>query len=154
MMNLSLKREEFLNNLHLSNPYHMFKVETISTLEIIKDDIEHLIDRFNKEYTWDDMFTFEDTIKRVKNENLIYILYKDEFPIGYCFLRKDGYIYNVFVSKEKKRTNKIPMEFIGDVINDIFNINELDYLFSECEEWNTSAQIIFLKNNFKVTVDE
>jgi len=150
MIKFNLKREDFLNNSPLQDNFHSFKVETPNTLKLIKEDIEYLISEINIEYKDDLEFHFDHIVDCVKNENLIYILYKEEFPIGYCFLNSSVFFFDTFISKKNKYTSEVPTQFICDVVYDVFQNEELSTLYVECEDEDLYTQTMFIKNGFKV----
>ncbi len=132
-----------------------FVVSKIDSLEIFEDgfktSMQTLIEYFNSEYKWDEMFSIEDVVKRLNDGNTLFILWSKESPLGYVFFKEidsdTTFLYNFYVTKVLDRSKTLPIKFINIVCREMFQkYNEIEL---ECEEWNIAAQKVFEINDFK-----
>jgi len=117
------------------------------------EDIEKLINYFNQEYKWDDMFNIEDVKERIYKNHLFYLLYLDKNPIGYFFIEpaidnRSAYLYNLYVTNVTTRPDLSPVWFVNNSLKMIFARGIFEEIECKCEIWNKSAQEVFIKNNF------
>jgi hypothetical protein len=75
MVQYQLNKENYIKEKQL----HIERLElnNILTLEYFTPNIQFLIDSFNKEYRWDDMFDISEVENRIKNDHTLFILYYD-----------------------------------------------------------------------------
>lgn len=113
--------------------------------------MQTLIDCFNSEYKWDDMFSVDDVVDRLNNGHTLFILWQNGNPMGYVFFKEIGedviFLYNFYVTKVYYRDKSLPIKFINEVCRDMFK--KYKHIELECEDWNTAAQRIFETNDFK-----
>ena len=119
--------------------------------DLAKDSMKTLIESFNDEYKWDDMFSYEDIIGRLESNHSLFILFFNRYPIGYVFFRElnstTTFLYNLYVSRKIDRDNSIPLLFVNRVCSEMFDV--YDEIELECEDWNTAAQKLFESSTFK-----
>lgn len=127
-----------------------FNIKRIDNLELFIEncnDIVYLIDCFNSEYNWDCMFNIEDVEERVKNEEILFLLYYKSYPAGYVFFKELEknicFGYNLYVTKKIKKPNHSAYWFYNNVTEII--LNEYDKIKVQVEEWNY-AIIDIIKN--------
>lgn len=113
--------------------------------------MQTLIDYFNSEYKWDEMFSIDDVIKRLDDGHILFILFSKSNPLGYTFFKEidsnTTFLYNFYVTKVLNRSKELPIKFTNVVCKEMFE--KYDYIELECEEWNTAAQKVFESNYFK-----
>ena len=118
--------------------------------DLLSDDIKKLIYFFNEEYSWDDMFTFDDVQTRISKGHHLFILYYGHKAIGYVFYEPkendEFYLYNLYVTNCYERPSFSPQWFINK------SINLLPKGFLKitcvCEDWHTAAHNVFTQNGF------
>ena len=119
--------------------------------DLAKDSMKTLIESFNEEYKWDDMFSYEDIIGRLESNHSLFILFFNRQPIGYVFFRElnstTTFLYNLYVSRKIDRDNSVPLLFVNRVCSEMFDV--YDEIELECEDWNTAAQKLFESSTFK-----
>lgn len=119
--------------------------------DLAKDSMKALIESFNEEYKWDDMFSYEDIIGRLESNHSLFILFFNKQPIGYVFFREldstTTFLYNLYVSRKIDRDNSVPLLFVNRVCAEMFDV--YDDIELECEDWNTAAQKLFESSTFK-----
>lgn len=113
-------------------------VSNIDELNLVIDDVDKLINQFNSEYEWDNMFTINDVVNRVLENEKLFILYYKKIAIGYVFFKKtfyDSYFgYNLYVSKKIKRPKYAAYWFYNNVTNIMLEYsNKIEV---EVDEWN------------------
>lgn len=113
--------------------------------------MQTLIDCFNSEYKWDDMFSVDDVVDRLNNGHTLFILWQNGNPMGYVFFKEIEedvtFLYNFYVTKVYYRDKTLPIKFVNEVCRDMFKV--YNHIELECEDWNTVAQRIFETNDFK-----
>lgn len=113
--------------------------------------MQTLIDCFNSEYKWDDMFSVDDVVDRLNNGHTLFILWQNGNPMGYIFFKEIKedvtFLYNFYVTKVYYRDKTLPIKFVNEVCRDMFKT--YNHIELECEDWNTIAQRIFETNDFK-----
>lgn len=119
----------------------------------LEEDVKILINYFNEEYKWDDMFNVDDVRDRIYKKHSIYVLYLNKQPIGYFFIEpfvkeKSVYLYNLYVTNVIKRPNLSPVWFVNNSIPMIFHNDWCKKITCKCDDWNQAAQNVFIKNNF------
>ena len=101
-------------------------------------DIESIIDLFNSEIDWDDMYSIDDCYKRFNDGCFCFVLYQEEQPIGICWyydIRPNVFAFNGFVSKKKKNQNGISQKFFN-MMNYILYKEGYQTYVAYCDDWN------------------
>jgi hypothetical protein len=146
MINYNLNTEDLDNEKDLGLLYFDATTEDYA-LEYMK----MLIDVFNSEYEWKEMFTIDDVSDRLKSGHVLFLLVLRNLPIGYVWFRKiddnSVYLYNLYVTKLTKRTHFVPLWFVNKVCSEMLKF--YSDIQCECEDWNSHAQTVFLYNGFK-----
>ena len=63
-------------------------VENLDTIEKNINSMKTLIDYFNTEYKWDEMFNISDVYNRINDGHYVFIFYYKEQPVGYRWFKK------------------------------------------------------------------
>jgi hypothetical protein len=125
----SIKKQLHIERLELDN---------ILTLEYFTDNIQFLIDSFNKEHQWDDMFDIEEVKNRIENGHILFILYYDSHPIGYVWFKEledtTCFGYNLYVTKQLHRPKDSAEWFYNKVSGTM--LEKYDNIKVEIEDWN------------------
>lgn len=134
------------------NTFCIGRIDSISNFnDVAKDSMKQLIISFNEEYKWDDMFSYEDIIRRLESNHILFILYFKQSPIGYVFFKEldstTTFLYNLYVSRKIHRDNSVPLLFVNRVCSEMFEV--YDDIKLECEDWNIAAQKLFESLSFK-----
>ena len=132
----------------LSKPLKWFKIHKINSnnwSEKYSSDIESLIKYFNQEYNWDGMFGINDVKVRLDNGDTLFILYQNNFPIGYVFFKEldvnTTFLYNLYITNVVQRSKFASIHFINNVCEEM--LYKYDNIELECEDWHESAQKLF-----------
>ena len=114
------------------------ELDNVIALEYFTPNIRFLIDSFNKEYQWDDMFDIDEVKNRINKGHILFILYYDNQPIGYVWFKElDKNIcfgYNLYVTKQMERPKYSPKWFYNKVSG--IMLKEYDTIKVEIEDWN------------------
>ena len=128
----SIKEQLHIERLELDN---------ILALEYFTDSIQFLIDSFNKEYQWDDMFDIKEVKSRITNGHILFILYYNLKPIGYVWFKEldenTCFGYNLYVTKKIKRPKHAPKWFYNEVSG--IMLQQYDTIKVEIEDWNKAV---------------
>jgi hypothetical protein len=147
MINFELDIDDYLE-IHELN---ILNVSALIESDNISNDIKSLINFFNDEYKWDNMFNFDDVKLRLNDGHYMFILYYDVNPIGYVFYEPKAdnvfYLYNLYVTNKIKRPAYSPMWFVNKSIKLL--PPSVSKIICVSEEWHIAAQNIFKSNNFK-----
>jgi hypothetical protein len=136
MKKYQLNREDYIKEkqLHIER----LELDNMIALEHFTPNIQFLIDSFNKEYQWNDMFNIEEVKNRINNNHILFILYYDKQPIGYVWFKElddtTCFGYNLYVTKEIERPKKSPKWFynkVSGVMLETYNTINV-----EIEDWN------------------
>jgi hypothetical protein len=135
MKHYQLNKENYIEEPDL-NIIHIYNK---NWLESYKDSIQLLIEYFNQEYTWNDMFTLEDAVNRilVDGDNL-FLLFMNTRVIGYVWFKeidsKTTFGYNLYVTKKIKRPKNSAHWFYNKVSG--MMLKHYDTIKVEIEDWN------------------
>lgn len=116
------------------------KIKKISNSISNSDLLEFtkLIDFFNLEYKWPEMFTIQDVNKRIENKETAFLLYYKNTSIGYVWFKKINentcFGYNLYVTKKEKRPAFSPYWFYNNVTD--YMLIDYDTIQVEVNEWN------------------
>lgn len=113
--------------------------------------METLIDYFNREYTWDGMFTINDVLDRLNKGDILFILSYNHMDIGYIWYteidEKTCKSYNLYVTKIINRPNDSAYWFYNRVSK--IMIEKYDKIVCDAEDWNKRVHDIFYQTGFK-----
>ena len=134
MKYISCPQDSFIRTVTLEElGCEYFIINSTKHLNKHLDSIEKLINDFNSYISWDKMFTISDVKDRIKNGEVIIIVYYNSSPVGYIFTNK-GWISNLFISK---LTNKPPKTFLSLTNKAIeYSIEKYNAAAWEAEDWN------------------
>jgi len=150
LKNYQLNRKNFIKQ----KEFHIerLRFDNIITFEYFKPHMQFLIDSFNKEYKWDDMFDINDVEDRIKAGHILFILYYDNNQIGYVWFKEinknDCYLYNLYVTNLIQRPDSSPIWFVNKV--SYVMLEKYEKIKCDCEDWHNSAQNVFISNGFKL----
>jgi hypothetical protein len=135
MKQYQLNKENYIEEPDLS----IIHIYNKTWLESYKDSIQLLIEYFNQEYTWDDMFTLEDAVNRILvNGDNLFLLFMNTRTIGYVWFKeidsKTTFGYNLYVTKQIKRPKNSAHWFYNQVSG--IMLKNYDTIKVEIEDWN------------------
>jgi hypothetical protein len=136
MVQYVLNKENYVKEkeLHIQR----LNIDNIFSFEYYEPQIVSLINYFNKEYDWDDMFDIGEVKNRIITGHILFILYYDKQPIGYVWfkeLNKDTcFGYNLYVTKKIDRPKSAPKWFYNKVSGEM--LNQYNTIKVEIEDWN------------------
>jgi hypothetical protein len=129
-----LNKENYIKEKDL----HIIHVYDKTWSESYKDTIELLINYFNEEYEWKDMFNLNGAVERIKAGENLFLLYVERRAIGYVWFRelnKDTcFGYNLFVTKKVDRPKYAAKWFYNNVSG--LMLNNYQVIKVEIEDWN------------------
>ena len=141
-----LKSPTDINHIQiLTDDLGVVKIDS-NNFDTYKDTIQLSIDKFNSQINWDDMWDLKESKKRISQNQSLYLLLKNELPIGHVWYIGE-YLYNAFVSIERKKGES--QWFIGETIKDRFN-QGYKTITLYTEEWNKNAIGLWEKLGFKI----
>ena len=147
MKNFILHKEDFINQPELTYVH----VNKNTWTDFQKDIMLTLIEHFNKEYTWSQMFDIQEVSYRIEKDEDLFIMFYGDQPIGYVFFKKldekTGYSYNFYVTKLVERPKTASYWFWNKTHG--FMLNKFNMIKCESDDWNTRAHDIFFKTGFK-----
>ena len=136
MVQYVLNKENYVKEkeLHIQR----LNIDNIFSFEYYEPQIVSLINYFNKEYDWDDMFDIGEVKNRIITGHILFILYYDKQPIGYVWfkeLNKDTcFGYNLYVTKKIDRPKSAPKWFYNKVSG--IMLKSYKTIKVEIEDWN------------------
>jgi hypothetical protein len=135
MKHYQLNKENYIEEPDL-NIIHIYNK---TWLESYKDSIQLLIEYFNQEYTWDDMFTLKDAVNRILiNGDNLFLLFMNTRVIGYVWFKeldKDTcFGYNLYVTKKINRPKFAPKWFYNKASG--IMLKNYKTIKVEIEDWN------------------
>ena len=85
MKKYQLSKEDYIKEkeLHIER----LELDNLIAFEYYKPHIQFLINSFNTEYKWDDMFDINDAENRIVNGDTLFILYYDSKESGYVWFK-------------------------------------------------------------------
>ncbi len=141
-----LKSHTNLNNIEIDNDNLSIVKIDLYNFDIYKHLIQLSIDTFNSEIQWDGMWDIDEAHDRVSTNQKLYLLLKNELPIGHVWFIGE-FLYNAFVSN--KRIDGESQWFICKAINDRF-IDGYNTTTLYTEEWNIRAIKFWEKLGFSI----
>jgi len=109
--------------------------------------MKNIIELFNAEYNWDEMFTIEDVLNRINGNHKLYILFFNSKEIGYYWIKEIDdetcFSYNLYVTKKIKRPKNSAVWFISKVFES--NLQKYKKIKLQIESWNHAAIGIHLE---------
>jgi len=145
MIKLKLTPDDFIPLDGKCNVIRITKVNLENNIKLIESSIE----RFNEEIEWDEMYDIEEAIKRIQNNNILYIGINDLEVIGHVWFNAymDGkLLYNLFVRNKIDHKPCTGKEFVSFVIA-TYEINKS--IYCEVDDWNEKSLRLFNKLGFK-----
>lgn len=136
MKKYQLNKENYIKEKQL----HIQRLElnNVIILEYRLPHMQTLIEYFNKEYNWGDMFTIDDVVKRINSGHILFILYYDEQPIGYVWFREIDtntcFGYNLYVTHKVNRPANSADWFYNKVSG--IMLEKYNTIDVEIEDWN------------------
>lgn len=135
MKHYQLNKENYIEEPDL-NIIHIYNK---TWLESYKDSIQLLIEYFNQEYSWDDMFTLEEAVNRILiNGDNLFLLFINTRAIGYVWFKeidtKTTFGYNLYVTKQMDRPVDAPKWFYNKVSG--IMLKNYKTIKVEIEDWN------------------
>jgi Asp-tRNA(Asn)/Glu-tRNA(Gln) amidotransferase B subunit len=135
MKQYQLNKENYIEEPDLS----IIHIYNKTWLESYKDSIQLLIEYFNQEYTWNDMFTLEDAMNRILiNGDNLFLLFMNTRVIGYVWFKeidsKTTFGYNLYVTKKIDRPKSAPKWFYNKVSG--IMLKNYKTIKVEIEDWN------------------
>jgi len=139
MIHYVLNKENYIieKQLHIER----LELNNIIALEYFKPNIQTLIDYFNEEYKWDNMFDINEVENRINNGHIMFILYYDRQPIGYVWFKEidiyNCFGYNLYVTHKIDRPVNSAYWFYNKVSGII--LQQYNTIKVEIEDWNQSV---------------
>jgi hypothetical protein len=112
-----LNKEDYIveKKLHIER----LELDNIIELEYFTPNIQFLIDSFNQEYQWDNMFDISEVENRITNGHILFMLYYEKQAIGYVWFKKlddnTCFGYNLYVTKKVERPKHSSKWFYNEV---------------------------------------
>lgn len=134
MKHYLLNKEDYIEeaDLHIVHIYNKMWSETY------KDSLQLLINYFNEEYKWNEMFTIDDAVNRIQSGDNLFLLYVNNRVIGYVWFKeldKDTcFGYNLYVTKKIARPKYAPKWFYNKVSG--IMLKNYKTIKVEIEDWN------------------
>lgn len=136
MKQYQLNRNQYIKEKQLT--IERLEFENIIAFEYYEPQIVSLINHFNKEYKWDDLFDIDEAKNRIISGHILFILYYDKQPIGYVWFKeldKDNcFGYNLYVTKKVERPTNAPKWFYNKVSG--IMLEKYNTINVEIEDWN------------------
>ena len=136
MKHYQLSRNGYIKEKQLT--IERLEFENIIAFEYYEPNIVYLINYFNKEYKWDDMFDIEEVKNRIVSGHILFILYYVKQPIGYVWFKElddtTCFGYNLYVTKQIDRPPYAPKWFYNKVSGEM--LNQYNTIKVEIEDWN------------------
>lgn len=147
MIKFSINKTNYLYKFDLK----IVEINSLSTFEEYKQQVQTLINFFNEEYTWDNMFDIKESKERIKKGNNLFLLYFKNEAIGYVWFKElDSnicYGYNLYVTKKINRPKGAPDWFYYKTTE--FMLKKYEKIEVDVEEWNTNVLNMITKIGYK-----
>lgn len=129
-----LNKEDYIEEADL----HIVHIYNKTWSETYKDSLQLLINYFNEEYKWNEMFTIDGAINRIQTGDNLFLLYINNRVIGYVWFKeldKDTcFGYNLYVTKKINRPKSAPKWFYNKVSG--IMLKNYKTIKVEIEDWN------------------
>jgi hypothetical protein len=141
MKTFKLTKETFIEYTINHEDLSYVLVEDLDTLEKNINPMKTLIDYFNTEYKWDEMFNITDVYNRINNNHSVFIFYYKEQPIGYMWFKKlddnSCFTYNLYITNLIERPKESSNWLYNNSNKIIFK--KFKEIRMEIFEWNVAA---------------
>lgn len=123
-----------------------FKIKKITNRisETDKNDFIKLINFFNSEYSWPEMFTIDDVFNRIKEGHIVFLLYYKNISIGYSWYKEINkdicFGYNLYVTKKEKRPGWGGYWFYKQITD--YMLVDYETINIEVNDWNITMKDI------------
>ena len=118
--------------------YSITKVYKSNWNSDYRNDIQKLINMFNTEYKWDEMFDINLVDERIHNNETVFILYYNSISVGYVFFKEldntNVYAYNSYVTKKENRTDDAYMILMSKSCEEMFK--SYKSIISDVDDWH------------------
>jgi len=147
MIKYSLDNENYIKQKKLK----IVEIKDIKEYALYENYMISLINNFNDEYNWDDMFDINLVKDRVKNKHILFILFYGEYAIGYVFFKEITkeicFGYNLYVTKKIQRPNTSAEWFYNEVSG--IMLKKYETIEVEVEDWHNTIQNIIENIGYK-----
>ena len=151
MKKYQLSRDNFIEEKDL----HVIHIYNKSWSDSYSEDIELLIEYFNREYTWDNMFNISNVKQRIDSGGNLFLLYYGDKAIGYVFFKKIDedtcFGYNLYVTKLIDRPKYAATWFYNRATNKM--LQSFKKIKVEIEDWNTVVFYLVESIGYKETTE-
>ena len=141
MKTFKLTKETFIEYTTEHEDLSYVLVKDLDTLEKNINSMKTLIDYFNTEYKWDEMFNITDVYNRINDDHYLFIFYYKEQPLGYRWFKKldntTCFGYNLYVTKYIDRPTNASKWFYNKTSGTM--LEKYDTIKVEIFEWNIAA---------------
>ena len=120
----------------------------VNNFEYHKNNIIELIDSFNSEIRWDDMFNINDVNKRIIHGQRLFIGYSKNIPFGYVWF-DDNTLYNLYVRNNLPNKNYSGKGFVSKVVKTYYADRIIN---CEVDEWNVKSIKLFKRLGFNLNL--
>lgn len=113
------------------------------------NEIVKTIDIFNAEIQWDEMYNFDQAIKRILDGSVLYLLFDGKILYGYLWMRPQHngyYLHNLFMRSQGVEKKWRGREFVSAVVKEHYS-NQSIYV--DVDEWNQKSIRLFKSLGFK-----
>ena len=141
MKTFKLTKETFIEYTTEHEDLSYVLVEDLDTLEKNINSMKTLIEYFNTEYKWDEMFNIADVYNRINDGHYVFIFYYKEQPVGYRWFKKlnndSCFTYNLYITNVVERPKESSNWFYSNTTKIIFK--KFKEIRMEVFEWNIAA---------------
>jgi hypothetical protein len=131
------------------------QVNVIEMTSTTHPDVKKTIDNFNSLYTWDMMFTIDETETRIRFGDRLFLFYLNGEVVGHTWVSKKHlpephiYIYNVFVDKTKHNKELCDSTTYVCMVMDMLSKEGYTDVHLYVDKWHKKAQTFFKRMGFK-----
>lgn len=114
------------------------------------DQIRNSIILFNNEIQWSRMYTYDDAIKRIVNDNILYLFMYNSEILGHVWFKDylDGrFLYNLFVRNKDLIKKYKGKEIVSSLIHQYENGK---IIYSYVDDWNAKSINLFKRLGFNL----